>query len=164
MPGRPRTPTAMKIIRGTFRKDRGNAAEPQPEASIPACPSHLNKEAKKEWRRLAGELYVLGLLSRIDRAALAGYCQAYGRWVMAEEHLTQEGLTTKAQSGYEQPSPWLSIANKSLEQVRVLGAEFGLTPVSRSKVSATAAIPTGPNKLARYLEESSKEERFFGNS
>jgi P27 family predicted phage terminase small subunit len=163
MPGRPRTPTNVKMLRGTFRKDRVNAAEPQPEAAIPTCPSFLSKEAKREWRRLSSELYILGLLTRIDRVALAAYCQAYGRWVEAEQHLTKEGLTTKAQSGYEQPSPWLPIANKALEQVRAVGAEFGIGPASRSKVSLTATPPTTSNKLSKYIGEDEREQRFFGS-
>jgi Phage terminase, small subunit len=34
-------------------------------------------EAKKEWKRLAGEVGRLGLLTRIDRGQLAPYCQAH---------------------------------------------------------------------------------------
>src|SRR3954470_22329956 len=98
MPGRPHMPTNLKVLRGTFRKDRVHSAEPQPEAAMPTCPSFLSKEAKKEWRRLSGELYILGLLTRLDRAALAGYCAAYARWAEAEAHLTGGKLTTVASS------------------------------------------------------------------
>jgi P27 family predicted phage terminase small subunit len=159
-----RLPTSLKVLRGTLKKSRQNVNEPQPERFLPPCPPYLQDEARRHWYKLSKKLYRLGLLTEIDDDALGLYCQCWARWVKAEQKLAEEGLTTKAQSGYAQPSPWLSIANKALEQVCVLGAEFGLSPVSRSKVGGTAALPTTPNKLSRYLEESKKEERFFGST
>ncbi|MCA8251575.1 P27 family phage terminase small subunit [Burkholderia multivorans] len=42
---------------------------------------HLNREARKEWKRITVELEKLGLISRLDRAALTLCCQAWGRLV-----------------------------------------------------------------------------------
>jgi P27 family predicted phage terminase small subunit len=161
MPGRPRTPTAVKVIRGTFRKDRVNAAEPQPAAAIPLCPPHLDDEAKKEWRRIAKELVTLGLLTKIDRAALAAYCQCWSRWVEAEIKLKAMGMVVKSPNGYPMLSPYLPIATKALEQMQKFASEFGIGPASRSRISSTAALPTAPTALSRYLEDE-KERRFFG--
>ena len=36
------------------------------------------------------ELYNLGLLSKIDQAVLAAYCQCYARWVKAERAINEE--------------------------------------------------------------------------
>jgi phage terminase small subunit len=47
----------------------------------------LSAEAKIEWRRVARALHRLGLLTSVDRAALAAYCQAYARWRQAEKAL-----------------------------------------------------------------------------
>ena len=38
-------------------------------------------------------------------------------------------------SGYVQQNPWLTIANKQLELMHKYLGEFGLSPVSRSRVS-----------------------------
>ena len=51
------------------------------------CPEHLSPAAQAEWRRLAQSLQQDGLLTQVDRAALAAYCQSYGRWVEAEQKL-----------------------------------------------------------------------------
>ncbi|MEN3976901.1 phage terminase small subunit P27 family [Emcibacter sp. SYSU 3D8] len=93
-------------------------------------------KARAEWRRMAKHLYGLGLLTDIDRAALAGYCQAYGRWVEAEEAIAKHGIVVRSPSGFPMSSPFLAIANKALEQIHRFGIEFGMTPASRSRVSA----------------------------
>ena len=55
------------------------------------------------------------MLTLFDRAALAAYCQAWGRWVEAEERLRETPPLVKTPSGYIQQSPWLTIAHKQLE-------------------------------------------------
>ena len=66
-----------------------------------------------EWRRVTPLLSTLGLLSRIDRAALAMYCEAWGRWVEAEEALRKYGVMVKSPNGFPMQSPYLAVANKS---------------------------------------------------
>ncbi|PWR02424.1 phage terminase small subunit P27 family [Meridianimarinicoccus roseus] len=104
---------------------------------LPRCPPHLSAVARKEWRRLATPLFEAGVLTLADRAALAAYCQAWGRWVEAEGKLAETPALLKTPSGYVQQSPWLSIANKQLEIMGRYMAELGLTPVSRSRVAVT---------------------------
>jgi P27 family predicted phage terminase small subunit len=168
-------PTNLKILQGTYRKDRAAPNEPRPEVAVPQSPPHLNDLAKKEWRRIAPELLKHGLLTKLDRAALAAYCQSWALWVEAEEKLKTEGLMVKMPSGYEQQSIWLSISKTALTQMRAFASEFGLSPATRTRVSAVEP-PRQPSKLDRYLkptekspwdeimEEDEKEERFFGRS
>jgi P27 family predicted phage terminase small subunit len=74
-------------------------------------------------------------MSTVDRAAFAAYCQAYARWVEAEQKLQETPLLLKTPSGYVQQSPWLSISNKQLELMGRYMGELGLTPASRARVS-----------------------------
>lgn len=62
----------------------------QPEVDIPDCPKHLLKEACEEWNRITPELEALGLISKIDRPALALYCQSWAWWVWHEELLQRD--------------------------------------------------------------------------
>ena len=80
------------------------------------------------------EARFLGLVTEVDKAALAGYCQAWARWVEAEEQLTRFGAVIKSPSGYPIQSPYLPIANKALDQMTRLLVEFGMSPSSRSRV------------------------------
>jgi P27 family predicted phage terminase small subunit len=91
--------------------------------------------AKKEWKRVAPELEKLGLLTRVDMAALAGYCQGYARWVQAEKALADYGLTFVTDTGYITQRPEVAIGNKALDQVRAFCVQFGLTPSSRARMT-----------------------------
>ena len=89
--GRKPKPTAMKELEGNPGKHPLNTSEPKPNKKAPACPKWLEPEAKKEWRRLAKQMEAIGILTEVDMAAFAGYCQAYARWKEAEEFITQHG-------------------------------------------------------------------------
>src|SRR3972149_4031902 len=100
-PGPPPPPTNLQLL-------RGNPGERDPEPAIPSCPPHLNKEARREWRRVTKQLFALGLVTQLDRSALAAYCDAYSRWVEASVQIQQFGLILKAPSYYMIQSPYLA--------------------------------------------------------
>jgi P27 family predicted phage terminase small subunit len=97
----------------------------------------LNEEGKREWRRIVVVLLELGLYTEVDRAALAMYCQAWGRWVEAERELAREGMILTSDKGNLYQNPRLYVANRAWEQMRKILAEFGLSPGSRSRLSVS---------------------------
>jgi P27 family predicted phage terminase small subunit len=127
-------PTAIRRLEGNRGKRAWNHDEPVPPDALPRCPEHLAPVARTEWRRVARTLHGMGVLTTIDRAALAAYCQAYARWVEAEERLKETPPLLKTPSGYVQQSPWLAIANKQLEVMGRYMVELGMTPAARSRV------------------------------
>lgn len=98
----------------------------------PACPHWLCKVAKNEWKRVVPVLSRLGLLKSVDRAALAGYCQAYARWEQAERVL-DKGMIYQSKNGV-QAIPQVFIAQKYLQICKAFCAEFGMTPSSRGRM------------------------------
>jgi P27 family predicted phage terminase small subunit len=134
--GRRPKPTALRRLEGNRGKRSFNKNEPVPPKGLPSCPEHLSIVAAAEWDRVAQTLYDMGVLTTIDRAALAAYCQAYGRWVEAEEKLRETPSLFKTPSGYVQQSPWMGIANKQVELMGRYMVELGMTPASRSRVAA----------------------------
>jgi P27 family predicted phage terminase small subunit len=136
MSGPPKKPTAWRRAEG---KRAWNHAEPQPPEGTPDCPEHLSDEARAEWHRLVDTLVKMGVITIVDRAVLAAYCQAYGRWVEAEEKLMEAPLLFKTPSGYVQQSPWLNIANRQMELMGRYMAEIGLTPASRSRIAIASS-------------------------
>jgi P27 family predicted phage terminase small subunit len=144
MRGRKPKPTQLKLVDGNPGKRPLNQREPKPVNSIPTCPAHLNPSAKAEWKRLAQHMHTLRMITDLDRASLAAYCQAYGRWVEAERKLKETPMLLKLPSGIIQQSPWLAIANKQLELMHKYMSELGLSPVSRSRVSVTPSIGPKP--------------------
>ena len=137
--GRKPKPTAVKVLEGNPGKRSLNTAEPKPEKKAPRCPSWLEDEAKKEWKRMSKQLEQLGILTEIDMAAFAGYCQAYARWKEAEEFITQHGTIVKTPSGYWQQVPQVSIAQTYLKIMNKFCEQFGLTPSARSRIVADTA-------------------------
>lgn len=137
-------PTALRVLRGNPGKRALNKQEPKPTVAKVRPPAHLTAEARREWRRVLPELERLGLLTVVDRAALAGYCQAYARWVEAEEKLSEYGMVGVTPSGYVQQLPYVSIAQKQLDLMRRFAAEFGFSPASRSRVSTADTAEADP--------------------
>lgn len=139
MKGRKPKPIAVKRLQGNPGKrplNEGGTPKPPIPESTPYVPRHLNEHAKKEWRRVVKILMEIGLYTEVDRAALAMYCQAWGRWVEAEEMLVETGgeILASEETGNFYQNPWYHVANKAWEQMRKVLAEFGLSPSSRSRL------------------------------
>lgn len=141
--GRKPTPTAIKVLEGNPGHRPLNEREPKPLRKAPTCPKWLEPAAKKEWRRLAKQMEAIGILTDVDMAAFASYCQAFARWKEAEEFITQHGTIVRTPSGYWQTVPQVSIAQTYNKIMTKLAIEFGLTPSSRSRIIAGAEV-TGP--------------------
>lgn len=139
----------IKLLQGNPGRralDLGDGVNP--EVAIPSPPSHLTREARKEWKRITVELESLGLISRLDRAALAIYCQAWARLVEAEQALEAkrraaeaEGLnafdacfTQQTPTGFTRESVLIRIIGKLQQDCDRYLASFGLSPSSRSRV------------------------------
>ena len=153
--GRKPKPLSPKILDGNPNKRPLNKAEPAPKVEIPACPRWLKGDARSEWRRIVPELKALGLLSKIDRAALTAYCQAWADYLDAIKQIEKNGSVLEirelAKDGekegrikYMQQSPYVSIKNKAAEHMHKFLTEFGMTPASRSRISvAKTDTPKG---------------------
>ena len=138
--GRKPKPTELKILEGNPGKRPLNFKEPHPEKKMPGCPDWLEDEAKNEWDRLAVPLFNLGLLTELDMASFASYCQAYARWKEAEEFISKHGAIVKTKTGYWQQVPQVSISRANQAMMIKAAAEFGLTPTARSRLIAGAGL------------------------
>jgi P27 family predicted phage terminase small subunit len=146
------TPTALKEQNGNPGHRPLNKNEPQFDPALPSAPEFLTDAAKAEWKRVAPQLFASRVLTEADRSALAGYCQAYADWVHAREML-DGGFTIITEKGNVIQSPWVGIANKALGNYLKIAAEFGMTPSSRSALSAIA--PKKNSKLDKFREKKS---------
>lgn len=64
---------------------------------------------EEEWKRISVELEKYGLISKLDRAALVLYCQAWAKMVWAEQQLSRA----------------MKIASRKREQAEAAGHEYG---------------------------------------
>lgn len=145
--GRKPKPTALKLLAGNPGKRAINKDEPKLRPAIPSCPRELSLRVKREWRKLAVQLYEAGVLTEIDRIALAGLVTSYVRWIEAQEGLIKTGLLVKGPLGMPRQNPLIRIVIEAqAEYVRLLG-EFGMTPSSRSRLRVEK--PAEPDEFAR---------------
>jgi P27 family predicted phage terminase small subunit len=152
MRGRKPTPTALKLLRNNPGRRPLNPHEPKPPAVRSAPPAWLTGAAATEWRRIAPELSRLGLLTTIDRDALAAYCQTFARWREAEAEIKKRGMVLKGRDGGPVKSPFITIADRALAQLLRYQEQFGMTPSARSRVSTTTTDkPADP--FARYDDD-----------
>ena len=92
MAGRKPKPTALKKLEGNPGKRKLNTKEPMPGKGMPDCPKWLLPETKEEWKRLCQKLSEMGVLTEIDMAAFAAYCQSYARWKEAQQRIDEDEM------------------------------------------------------------------------
>lgn len=134
-PGPAPTPTHLKVIRGT-RPDRINKAEPKPVASDPKCPTWLNAEGKKVWKRVAAQLKDMQLLFEADQDVLNAYVQAVVMHQEASKVVQREGITVPGRRDEFVKNPALQVVRDSATLIRMLAGELGLTPAARSRLKS----------------------------
>lgn len=145
MRGRPPTPAHLKLITGNPGNRPIDLGVVVPDdMGLPDCPDHLDAVAQAEWARIVPDLAAIGVLTKIDRTALAMYCGAYSLWVEASLELAKAriegggGLVKRTPNGFEALNYWLVISNKAQEQLKSYLVEFGMTPVARARVKQMA--------------------------
>jgi P27 family predicted phage terminase small subunit len=110
MAGRKPIPTTLKLIRGTARPHRMNKDEPTPSICAPEAPSHLDDRVRAKFSEMAGMLARCGVMTELDRDALARYAVVWCRWVDAEAEIKRKGPIVKTEGGNIIHSPDLAVA------------------------------------------------------
>ena len=133
--GFPPQPTALKILKGNPGRRPLNDSEPQPDKVMPTCPAWLDATAKSEWKRVTPQLYTMGLLTKIDRSALAMYCDMWSQLLAARKVVKEQGFSYVTESGFVQKRPEVSIYQQAMQTLRGWCHEFGLTPSARGRMT-----------------------------
>lgn len=171
--GPKKEPTARQRLKG-FPGKRKNAREPKPAADRVQRPTWLGADARAEWERLEPELTRLGLLTNVDVAQFAAYCQWYARWqryeqriaavvAAAEKKKDQDGDLATATSGYQQAHPYVLLAAKAADEMRKFAALFGLSPSDRVtlQIEIDPATPSAPGQPPTSARPSDEFEQFL---
>jgi P27 family predicted phage terminase small subunit len=165
--GRTALPANVHSIRGNPSKlsaaDLDGQAQIRIKFEVPKIPQHLGAAARAEWARITPHLLAAGLVTSLDRAALAAYCQAWGEWALLEARVKQlmaepsaagagktrgaDALIDVTPSGYKQVSALAQARDRALDRMLRFAKEFGLTPASRiqSTTGQQLALPGVPD-------------------
>lgn len=100
------------------------------------CPSLLDKEGRKEWKRI---LKILEEQKKdfeiIDTKALERYCSCYSDVLKFSNLLEESGYIIKSSSGYPQQHPYCQLKKNAEQEMRNWMKELGLTPASRARMN-----------------------------
>ncbi len=155
--GPPKTPTAIRLLRGNPSKEAIRTGEPKPAPGLPVKPIDLPAAAGALWDQtiaiLAG---VPGLVTTADGPTIEMFCRTLARYRELEAFVEANGpvLCLRDDKGavrYAQPAPQASLAAKLLPQLRGLAAELGLSPSARTRIDLPAAAPVA-DELEGYLK------------
>lgn len=124
--------TSLKLLQGETKKDRLNENEPKFDPTMPECPAYLKPDriAMREWGRKSDALHRAGVLTEVDDAILADYCDAFAekaRLVRALRKFKPGTIEYKRISG--------SLQQVTLQKNRAM-CELGITPSARTRIKA----------------------------
>lgn len=136
--GRPPLPTALHELHGDPSRGKRRSrrsAEPKPTtAAGMAPPSVLSPAAKQEWHRLVVEFERLGMMTVIDRGALAAYCTEWSIFLDASALIEAEGIIVEDRDGARRRNPALLVLQSSIQAMLPLWSRFGMTPGDRPRL------------------------------
>ncbi|MCB2082026.1 MAG: phage terminase small subunit P27 family [Rickettsiales bacterium] len=149
--GHNKKPLALRVLEGNPGKRRLPKElvpdEKLQHVSAPKPPNSLNKQAKNEWRRLAPQLYALGLLQELDYTALEMYCETFVVWRHALNEMDRIGIIVMHPvTGSPMVNPYYTVAQKCQRDMLQILREFGMTPVSRTRIAENMQPPPKTNK------------------
>ncbi|MGW6571679.1 phage terminase small subunit P27 family [Streptomyces sp. NPDC054945] len=145
MPGPPPTPSRLVELKGNPSKKKLNGSEPEPTRGAPRPPADLRGEALAEWGRIVPELDRLGLLSRVDRAYLVAYVEAWAVFNSAREAMAEYGPLVAGRDGGLVKNPAAQVLRDSADLMIKFGSRFGLSPSDRTRLSVAPESEDGPD-------------------
>jgi hypothetical protein len=144
--GRPKKPTEIKKLQGTDRADRNLPDEFKPSIEVNnQVPDGLNEWGAKLWVDLFDEYSKFDLISRVDVGSLMVLCNEFGRYCEADDLLKAQGLEVVEDIlnrdgdivGQKKViNPLIKVVSDAFKNFKSMCTEFGLTPASRTKISA----------------------------
>jgi len=138
---RPKKPTALHELEGTFRKDRHNDLEPQPDKGLPDRPSWVDADPVTAQLFDAATNYIdsMNIATRVDGIAIGLLADQLGLYIKLRDHIREDGVIVDMEGSKGQnrrvANPAIPQLNQTLGNIHKLLREYGLTAASRSNVS-----------------------------
>ncbi len=126
--GPPPKPRKMKLLQGTFRKDRAPKDIPKPMAGVVKRPASLNAAEKRIWTSIAPWAELQGLLTKDTAAVFERWVYWTAQFEELRKVCRKHGLAISIQQGYRNQLVKASIEMGKAE------AKFGLSPADRERI------------------------------
>lgn len=135
--GRPRKPIELKVLDGTFRRDRDDPATAVIAEGLPEQPPGMSDGAQRWWKFLLPEVQKLSVARKVDSVMFATLCVGLAR--MDRALIASE----EAMFGSDDHKDAERMYHLAATEVRPLAAAFGLTPADRARLKIEKPKATG---------------------
>lgn len=115
------------------RRPKEMIADAGPRERLPVAPDHFGPDARDEWDRVVPLLVERQVLTDADLGLLERYCWQISVAIEAERLVSRDGVLMPNRFGELRRHPATMLAKEASLLARQIGAELGLTPVSRSR-------------------------------
>ncbi len=157
---KPRQPIALIEYKGRKHLTKQEVAQRQAgEVQAPANnvkpPGYLSTSQKKEFRKIAGVLLAIGIMSDLDCDALGRYIQSQEKYVQYDNMVNQiiASIDDDLESNCVLLEKYENLRDKALKQCRACASDLGLTISSRCKlVAPKVEEPVKENKFSRFVK------------
>lgn len=117
-------------------------------------PKYLLPETKKFMKTVIDELTEKKMLSEIDLGCLLMMAENYNIFLKSMEELNKGSLTFLSDRGNVSPNPLLRIAKDAESVYLQIMKEFGLSPLSRNKLSDDSKDSGEVSPLEQFINQS----------
>lgn len=129
-------PTELKVVSGTFRKDRAVEQEPViPKQKHYEPPEDLQGLALTMWNKVMPILCAAKVMADSDVWAVQQYCIQYRNFMLAQEAVEADGITFVGATGEPKKNPACTVMEKASSELRALSAMLGLDPSARTRIN-----------------------------
>jgi P27 family predicted phage terminase small subunit len=152
--GRPRKPTHLHVVEGTFRGSRHSLNIPKPDEELGEPSPDLSDAQRALWNDVK-RVAAAGLLKECDRSVVEAYVVLWDQRRKCGQLIGRSGGGPLVRSTDHRvtraiENPALRLFRRLTEGMRALEQELGFGPSSRSKISTP--IPVGQeDELLKYL-------------
>jgi P27 family predicted phage terminase small subunit len=160
----PRKPTALKVLAGTWRRDRANPREPKAPVAAPRPSRRLAAAERREYGKLVRRVSALRVATGVDDLALELAAAAAAEFWRLHAVIAEKGAvyTTTTPTGSEmvRQRPEVALMQDAWRRFASMLRQFGLDPVSRTRVEEIE--PVSHSKWTGASERN--PGRFFGDA
>lgn len=97
-------------------------------------PEHLDADGRAWWEEAVPVLDAVGILQKVDEAALEMAATAYSRFRQAKRAIDRHGVFAKGSTGQIVQHPALAIEKDAVATYLRFAEQYALTPVARTRL------------------------------
>lgn len=151
MRGRPNKPKELKVLEGTYRKDRDHGVlQFEKITEIPKPPTHMSRIGKQIFKEITDILISVKILETIDIHTVVMLCEELATYYEMNRKIKKvKSHTYRNGANNLVKRPEIAIRNQAMKNATSLMAQLGLTPSMRQKYGfAPDAEPDQTKKIS----------------